>query len=262
MRRTHARVITMTLTLAATALAILAVAPAASAGESHPPLTKGYATFKPGHAITNCSSGTPVSVTFSFQWDARKLAGQYHVRSVMRLMRPSDGHVVLARHARAAIPAHKWGTYVHTFAVPASAAGKDVQLTLSTTQGVAYDYVNARSRILCTAPRFTPLGPKLSAPRVTCSRRKLVVTFDNRKSPIDWYYFFLQQPGGFGFGLKPGGGVDFKHVIKAHKLVRRIWPVDADSPRWTVITLSGGINKYRGSSQLAGAFGTKLSASC
>jgi hypothetical protein len=91
----------------------VATQPAAAAGASGPPLTRGYATFSAGSVTTRCTDATPASVRFAFNWDATKLSGAYHVRAVLTITRASDGSVVLVKHAPASIPAGATGSYSH-----------------------------------------------------------------------------------------------------------------------------------------------------
>jgi hypothetical protein len=243
------------LAVAAISSAVLVGTPAAVAGESHPPLTNGYATFSPGHGVVNCKNGTPVSVTFSFRWDARTLNGQYHVNSTLVLVDPSMA-AWLEKRAPATITAHKTGSYVHTFGVPARAAGNDVVLALSTTQGVSYNYVQSTYAVSCSHPKFTPVAPKVTATRVTC-KGKIIVTFDNRASTLTWTYMFLEQPGGFGPGMKLDGKPDFSRMIKAGAIIKRIWTVSSAHVPWTLATLSFNGSGHRHAQQIGGAFPTK-----
>lgn len=250
--RLHRRGLTALAISGAVVSGVVALAPAATAGA--PPITKGYATFSPGRVTTVCTAGSPAGVRFAFDWDARKLAGEYHVRSVLSLIRPSDGSVVLVRHAAATITAGDTGRYRHLFAVPASARGKDVRLTLSSTQGSSYDYVETLSRVSCANPSYAPVLPTITAGHVTCDG-KLHITYDNTNGSQTWRFRYRFQPG----VSSPGTA-----IIKPGTIVRStVTHLASDSPPWLLVRMkTGSVTQHHLDAALVAAYRTKLPSNC
>ena len=218
-----------------------------------PPLTKGYATFSAGSVTTRCSSGVPAHVRFAFDWNATKLSGEYHVQAVLTVTRRSDGKVVLTKTAPATITAGATGSYAHRFALPAGARGKDATLTLSTTQGSAYDYVRTSHVIRCADPSYAPQLPKIVAGRVTCNGQ-LAIVFDNTTGSQTWGFVYKFQPGNTSPGsvpIKPGEVV---HSFITH--------LTDNSPPWLLVRMHTGSGPDRSAGVLAAAFRTKLPSHC
>jgi hypothetical protein len=237
----------------AAAVATVATQPAAAAGGSKPPLTRGYATFAPGSVTTRCTETGPAAVTFAFAWDATKLIGAYHVQAVLTVTRASDGSVVLVKHAPASIPAGAAGTYRHTFGLPGGVRGKNATLTLSTTQGAAYDYVRTSHEIRCADPSYAPQLPKIVQSHAKCAHFMTII-YDNTNGKQTWRFTYTYRPG----DSSPGDV-----VIKPGEIVHsRVTGLAKDTPPWLIVRMRTGSGAQRSAAVLAEAYRSRLSADC
>jgi hypothetical protein len=211
-RRRFGRLVSLT-GVAVSACLVVSTSPAL-AGETAPPVTRGYASYNLPKISTTCAAGSPTKVTLSFRYDARTLQRGYVVKLTGYFQDPQTFDEVKPTAKLVTIGAGAHGAITRTFAVPSAAkVGWDFGLWAQTRRKTSdFRYVSRYGRLTCA---HTVLGAlraaKVSAGPVNCNH-VAHFTFDNSNGNTAWYYTIFFPGGGFA----PSG-----HAVKAGSIEHR-----------------------------------------
>ena len=203
----------VSLSAAAVSACLVVSSSPALAGETAPPVTRGYASYNLPKITTTCAAGSPTNVTFSFRYDARKLQRGYVVKLTGYFQDPQTFDEATPTKKLVMIRAGAHGAITRTFAVPSAAhVGWQFGLWAQTRRTSDFSYVARYGKLTCAHPVLGALkAAKVSTGPVNCNH-VAHFTFDNSAGNTAWFYTIFFPGGGFS----PSG-----HAVKAGSIEHR-----------------------------------------